>query len=247
MKSSLALLALLLTGIGATVLHAAPTAEQVIAQARARVGADARLKAVRTVTFEGKSYDANDKEDAYIEIQCKLPNKRREYALRGDRTVEVINATNGLEGYFKTVNIATQQGSVRPIEGAQIKTSIDVLHADTGFYSVPPQGKVTYLGEGKQQGKLCHILEYQYAGGLLFKRYFDKESAALVAYEIYGANTPPDKRRLVVEEGEILADGIRFPAKSILFDGDKKIATIKYTAVKVNPDIADSVFAFPVP
>ena len=107
---------------------------------------------------------------------------------------------------------------------------------------VPPVGSV-------HQGKVCHILEYEYAGGLFYRRYFDKETKILLAQENYAADTPEGKRRLMVDEGEIFKDGIRFPAKTTTYFEGKKVSTLVHTEtdLKVNPDIPDSTFAFPMP
>ena len=239
--------------------QAAPTAAEIISQARAKVGTEAKLNAVKTLSIEGKvkAVDENGKEqEVFLHIQYKLPDMRREYSLNAGGQVETISASNGLEGYTKIGSTTTKNQQVRPFNSQQIKLFTAILQADTGFFAEPPKGKVKYVAEGLvppvgsvHQGKVCHILEYEYAGGLFYRRYFDKETKILLAQENYAADTPEGKRRLMVDEGEIFKDGIRFPAKTTTYFEGKKVSTLVHTEtdLKVNPDIPDSTFAFPMP
>jgi outer membrane lipoprotein-sorting protein len=242
-------LTLVLLGLitsGATA-HAAPTAAEIIAQARAKLGPETKLTAVKTLLFEGKSFDKDAKPVGIVQLQYKLPNKRREYVLRNDRTLEVILGTDGIEGFVTTRNLNSGEQRIRPAEGYEVKTYLDQFLADTEFYAPPKRGQVTYVGEARQQGKTCHALEYKYPGGLIFKRFFDKGTLLLVATEIYAENTPADNRRLLVEEGELIVDGIRFPKKTTVYTAGKKESHVEFTQVKINENIPDSVFAFPMP
>jgi outer membrane lipoprotein-sorting protein len=232
----------------AVAANAAPTANEIIAQARAKIGPENKLTAVKSIKFEGKVTDELGKEVAYLELEYKLPYSRREYALRKDSSTEIINASNGLEGYLKVRNGDNRNEQIRPFNSRDIKANIAMLQADTGFYAAPPKGKVTYIGEGLQQQKRTHILEYEYEGGIIYRRYFDIATSLLVAQQIYTANTPEDKRTLVIEEGELIAEGgLRFPKKTTTYDPSGKKSVCEYTDVKVNLDIPDTKFAFPLP
>ncbi|MDR2863890.1 MAG: outer membrane lipoprotein-sorting protein [Puniceicoccales bacterium] len=230
-----------------TALQAAPTPAEVIRQARVKIGTEATLSAVRSLSLEGNAFDADGKKIGLVLNDYKLPNKRREYSFRTDRNAEITLASNGLEGFLKSRDLNTQQTPVRLLNGTELKASTDILHAELDFFATPKGGKITYAGEGTQQGKVCNILEYQYAGGIIIRRYFEKTTALLVAQEIYDATTPKEDRRLVVFEGVLESEGIRFPKKIINYAKGKIDSSIEYTAVKVNPTIPDSVFAFPMP
>jgi outer membrane lipoprotein-sorting protein len=231
----------------AVTAHAAPSAAEIISQARAKIGPEAKLSAVKSLSFEGKIFDADGKERAFQKVDYKLPDMRRDYSLQAGTSVEIISASNGLEGYAKAGNVNTKNQQIRPFGSQEIKLFTAILQAETGFFAEPPKGKVKYIGEGLQQSKTCYILEYEYAGGLFYRRYFDRDTKLLVAQESYAADTPEGKRRLTVEEGELFVDGIRFPKKVTTYLEGKKVASIEYSSIKINPDIPDSNFAFPMP
>ena len=50
-----------------------------------------------------------------------------------------------------------------------------------------------------------------------------------------------------MEEGELIVDGIRFPKKTTIYTTDKKESHVEFTQIKINENIPDSVFAFPMP
>jgi outer membrane lipoprotein-sorting protein len=226
---------------------AAPSASEVVTRAREKIGTEAKLTAVNTLVYESKH--SRDGKEFFAMLEYKRPAKRREYSLEKSEggAAERVIATNGLEGFSKLVNLATGNQQIRPFGAAQIKFYIDLFHAETGFYSTPPGGSVAYVGEAKQSGKDVYTLEYKHAGGLIIRRHFDKLTYKLVAYELYSDSTPAEQRLLVEEEGDKEVDGIHFAEKSTVYVGGKKSYTVQHTTIKVNSNIPDSTFAFPMP
>ncbi|MDR3228274.1 MAG: hypothetical protein LBT53_02505, partial [Puniceicoccales bacterium] len=202
----------------------AVTADEVITKARARVGTEAALKAVKSLSFEATYIEADGKK-SYFQKDYKAPCKRREYRLFGDYSTERISAYNGLEGFEKTVQPNRQQG-LRSFSPEEKNLYADLYELDMGFFAAPPRGSVTYSGEQylKDLAKYTYTLDYKFAGGLHAKRYFDRSTYALLRQEIYREGTAEDKRLVQTDEGEIIVDGIRFPQKSTqAADGKKTV------------------------
>ncbi|MDR2982386.1 MAG: hypothetical protein LBV12_09100 [Puniceicoccales bacterium] len=250
------LLALLTIGsvlVNVVSAEAAPTAQEIVTQARAKLGVENKLNAVKSLTFEGKSYTVDGKEIAVVQLQYKAPGKRREYGLINGGNIETIKGTDGLEAFEKAVNLSTKEQQVRALGNAEVAVFTDYYYIDMGFFAAPPRGKLTYVGEGKQQGKDCYILDYQYAGGLVLRRYFDKSTSLLIAHEMWSSKTDGSNKVLVVEEGEIVEAGIRFPKRTVIYEQDKdtkeykRAGYVDYSKIVVNDNIPDSAFAFPMP
>ncbi|MDR1498238.1 MAG: hypothetical protein LBS59_07530 [Puniceicoccales bacterium] len=229
---------------------AAPTASEIIARAREKIGPEDKLKAVNSLVFESKRIDKGDK-TSFAQVEYKAPAKRREYRLDRNNSsgvpTEIIIASNGLEGYSKVVNLNTKDQRIRPFQAVQLRFNVDLFYAETGFFSTPPGGSVAYVGETKQKGKDAYSVEYKYAGGLIVLRHFDAQTYKLVAYEVYNAKMPTETRLRIEEEGDKVVDGIHFPEKVTVFVGGEKSYTVEHTQIKVNSNIPDAAFAFPMP
>jgi outer membrane lipoprotein-sorting protein len=267
------LFSLVCFSVSAVVASAAPSAEEIISKARAKLGAEVDLSGVKKLTIVGKGTvvreDTKDEKNEFVvQFDYMEPGKRREYTLANNTTVERIIASNGLEGFEKYVNLngQPQQQRISPLSSASVKHNLDLYYADTGFYSTPPNGKVTYEGIQTVRNKTCHTLQYRYGNGTIFKRYFDTQTFVCIAADQYQEKDPANYRRQV-DEGEFLAStketdsktgkttekpsrpgGILFPKTSIIYDKDgKEISRVEYTDVSVNGIIPDSVFAYPMP
>lgn len=266
MKFFTAFLALGFVVSFASTAKAAPTADEIIAQARAKIGTEAALNSVKTLTYEAKVFDASDKQVGSLVLRYKAPGKRSEYTLRTiivpvppkpdtpkytppetiSFQVESTLATNGLEAFVKQENINTKESRITPLGGQQLAVLKDYCAADLGFFSVPKDGKVVFVGETKRGDKDCYELEYTYAGGTKFRRWFDKKTFASVGQQIAGAENAAAEP-VVMDEGEIVAAGIKFPKKNIHYRDGKKENTVEFTNVIINEEIPDSVFNFPMP
>lgn len=259
--------------VSAVVASAAPSAEEIISKARAKLGTEVNLSSLKTLSLVGKVTQTNakgEKSEYIVQLDYKEPGKRREYTLSNGTTVERIIASNGLEGFDKQVFFNNQQQRISPLSAAGVKYNLDLYYADTGFYGTPPNGKVAYEGVQSVQGKTCHVLTYRYPNGTVFKRYFDTQAFLCVACDQYQEKDPENRRRQV-DEGEFLIPAketdakdakptdkpvekpkrpgdILFPKTSIIYDKDgKEISRVEYVDIRVNGAIPDAAFAYPMP
>ncbi len=239
--------ALLLTSAlifaGTSIGYGAPAAETIIQQARAHLGSEDSLR-VHSLVKEATLFDPEGNKVAHIQFKAQYPNKRWEYSLNSNGTIETINGTDGLEGYSKRVEVPTQRANVQVLSGRDRAFLFDLTEIDLGFYSAPRKGSVQLEEEAIQQGRACHPLLYTYAGGRKIRYYFDKATAELIAQEIL-SGIDGKSEMLLVPEGEIQTANIRFPKKFSIYENGKKTGDIEYINIIVNAPFAANEFAFP--
>ena len=238
------LLPIILCLIGITPCNAGLTPQEIIQKARRQLGTESSLT-VHSLTKDGNLFDAQGNKVAYVQLKIKHPNKRWEYSLSADGTIETINGTDGQEGFSKRVLVPQQNAHVRVLNGQERALLFDMTEADLGLYSSPRNGKIIFEGEQLQQGRNCYALRYAYTGGRQTRCFFDKDTFSLIAQEFL-SSSPGSSPTLLVPTGEIIANGIRFPKQFTIYENDKKVGSVEYLEIKVNPDIPDNTFAFPL-
>jgi hypothetical protein len=100
-------------------------------------------------------------------------------------------------------------------------------------------GTIEDLGEANVGGTACYKLAFKHELGIVFIRYFDQATGRLVL-------TETEQGGSIREEGEIMADGIRFPRRIITTtkqaDGKERSVTVNFDKVTVNETFASTLF-----
>ncbi|MCU0794263.1 MAG: hypothetical protein MUE42_15780 [Opitutaceae bacterium] len=245
----------LLTCIAASLLllacplqAASPEAEAVIAKARAHLGGDAALDAVRSIRYSGSiemtETPAATPARSRIEIIFQKPCQHR-LVITSDKTTDIT----GLDDYLAWRRIV-------PLDGGRAQTigmgadATQRLRANTwenlSFFRGIEQrgGEIVDQGEAEIDGIRCRKLVFSYGSGIEFIRYIDLATGRLVLTE-----TLPVGR--IREEGEIVISGLRFPKKLIATgpasaDGRSRVITITFDRIVLNETFPASTFEQPV-
>jgi hypothetical protein len=227
-------------------------ADQWVAKARAYLGGDAALDAVRSLRFQGSfggTEQVPDPADATktieqpvrvaIDIIFQQPMQQRQI-IRSDR-IERVTALDGYDGWEKVVDLT---GKNSPRLTLLDVMSIKRLRATTvenlSFYSGRAAGsrQVQYLGEETVDGVICVKLSFTHGGSIVFLRYFDRASGHLVKTVVEGGGE-------IREEGELIVSGVRFPKKVINKSASGHSTTITFDQVIVNEAFPADTFAVP--
>ncbi|MEO7414038.1 MAG: hypothetical protein ABIZ81_11855 [Opitutaceae bacterium] len=220
----------------------------IITKARAYLGSEAALDAVKTIHYTGKltgpdPADATKQIQATVDIIYKKPDRHR-LIVTFEKSVE----TTGLEGYegwrrvqdIKDPNKASI--TLLPVEQTK-RVRANTWENVAFFRGLDARGgKVEVMGPVTHSGVLSDKIAFIHAPNIVFNRFFDQNTGKLVA-------TETESGSLIREEGEISVAGIRFP-KSITTvsknaAGKTQTMTITFDQIKVNEVFPDSVFAFP--
>ena len=233
-------------------LHAAETAAQIIAKARAYLGKESVLNSVTTVTFSGHLESVErvpSPEDATkfverpvrfpIEITFQKPYQQR-IVLTRSNTIETT-ALDGYEAWRRRADAANptrwQLSLLNAREIKQIRANTwENLNFCAGLEKVG--GSVSVVGEDTVDGKECTKVAFKHSAEIVFMRYFDKATGRLV-------KTETDSGGEIREEGELVVSGIRFPRKVINKAPDGQTTTIVFEKAAVNQLVAPSEFAVP--
>jgi len=231
---------------------AADPADEWVSKARAFLGADGALKAVKSLHFEG-SIDTQeripDPADATktierplhlaIDIVFQKPMQQRQI-LRSDQ----VERTTALDGYDGWERISDRTNRTRPRILLLDSTNIKRLRATTvenlSFYAKPDQDsrEVRLLGDATVEGLACVKLSFTHGNGTVFLRTFDKATGRLVKTEIQNGGE-------IREEGEMFVSGIRFPRKVLNKSADGRVTVISFDKVTVGESFPAETFAVP--
>jgi hypothetical protein len=232
----------------------------IIAKARAYLGTEDALNAVKSVSLEGKFTALDSPESptnqhgAAVTIIFEKPFLHRLVvtgeagAGRADSPGAKIIVLDGYDAWQREPNPADPSNPALTILG---RSQIEALRADVwenlGYYrgleaiggSVEDQGPATI------DGVACEKVAFIHSPTITYFRYFDLNTGRLVFTET--------KEGLQIrEEGEIIASGIKFPAKIITTQklpttGAQRVVTLSLEHIMVNNFYAESVFAVPLP
>ncbi len=216
----------------------------ILTKARARLGTDAALDAIRSIHFVGTHESTNDDKPMTvpIEIFVKKPYFQR-ITVSYPKYVETT-ALNNLEGWVRRENLQDGRVGVNIVDVGQLKA----LRANTWenlsyFRGLEDKGgKIEDLGPVTQDGIACEKIVFRHDANISFVRYFDLATGRLVYTETGAGGSTR-------EEGEILVNGVRFPKKVVLStktsSGKDQIITVTFEKVTVNENIDDRIFAVP--
>ncbi len=216
--------------------------DAIIAKARAYLGPEEALNAVRTVHFVGNLI-TNDNRKARIEIIFEKPYRHRIATSTAER--REITALDGYEAWQRYEDLKDPE---RWRMSLMVKEQVKRLRANTwenlAFYRGLERkgGRVEDLGPVDVDGRKAWKVSFIHDTGSVFTRYFDLETGRLLMTENELGGT-------IREEGEILAGGIRFPRRILtrieLDDGKVRSVTLEFTDITINESFADELFAVP--
>lgn len=232
------LLAVAILILSAWVPASAQTAEQWIARARARLGPESALRGVTSIRYLG-TLEVDGASPRSMDIVFQKPLKQR-ITLTGPDLIEVI-ALDDYDGWQKRINPKNPaQWQLTLIDATQTKRLRAQTWDNLNFFSGISKmlGSVRVDGEAVVDGIPCVRLVFAYRDNMILTRYFDKATARLV-------KTETESGTEIREEGEIFANGIRFPRKVRNREKDGRTTTMIFNQVLLNEPHAASEFAVP--
>lgn len=225
--------------------------DAVIAKARAAVGDEAALTALKSVHYAGTLETTGIDEKGQpktvtvaIEIIFQKPSQQRIVATSADK-IEIT----ALDGYDAWQREQDPKDSARWRMTLLAKDQIERLRANAWenlfFYRNIERvgGHIHDLGTAEVEGKTCRKLSFDHGSGIVFYRYFDQKTGQLLLTETENGVS-------IKERDEAAVDGIKFPRKIItenkLPSGEMRTITIVFDKITVNESFADSLFAVPI-
>ena len=236
MQLRLLLVAALLSATGFPA--AAQTAEQWIARARARLGPESALVGLTSIRYKG-ILDVDGANQRSLDILFQKPLRQR-ITLTSAETVDVIGLDD-YDAWQKRMNPKNPvQWQLTLIDPAQTKRLRAQTWDNLNFFSgiEKLRGSVKLEGDATVDGVPCVKFVFTYLENMVLTRYFEKTSARLV-------KTETESGTEIREEGEIFANGIRFPRKVTNRDKDGRATTMVFDQVILNETHAASEFAVP--
>ena len=256
---------------GIASVASAQTAEQIIAKARAYVGPEAALDAVRSVHFVGlmESQEPSNAPGSSAAISANpdlaapagmrtVKNDidiifEKPYRQRIMVTTPAMVQTTGLDDYDAWQKIQEKGRSDRFRVTLLQPEMIKKLRANTwenlNFYRGIEKrgGTMKIIGPATVDGVATIKTVFVHEPGISFTRYFDAATGRLVL-------TETDKGDRIREEGEIMAGGVRFPqrvvsvGKTIDAKGNpvETRTVITFTSITVNDTFPASDFEVPM-
>lgn len=235
-----------------TFAHADARVDAVIAKARAALGSESALNAVKSIHFVGKfsanrkvpvSADSKELKDEAVvlglDIVFQKPFQHR--MIRRSATQVETTALDGYDAWVRNVDTNDdKKWRLQLLDATQIRSFRANTWESLYFYRGIEKegGRVEHAGEATIDGKDCVKLVFIHAGGIRFTRYFDKSTGRLVRTDTENGNQ-------IREEGEMIVDGIRFPRTLVTRSAEGQLSTITFESVKVNERFPDSEFAVP--
>jgi hypothetical protein len=244
----------LFTAVLAT--RASADADTVIAKARAYLGPDAMLEAVTSIHYVGtlageeivKDKDGKETRRPFkgtIDLIFQKPYYQRVTLVSYKGT-----ETTGLDDYeaWRRLEDATnsKRWSLMLLDKDQVRSQRANTWENMAFYRGIERrgGHVEDIGPVTVDGHACEKLAFVHEPGLTFYRYFDAATGQLILTETENGN-------LTREQGEIMANGVRFPKSlvSITKDpatGRENTIVITLDKITLNENFPDSIFAVPL-
>lgn len=218
----------------------AETVEQVIRQARANLGPEKTLDAVKTLRYEG-TVESNDGPEGKLTLVFKKPYKQF-LEIETDAATEKTGV-NGFEGWRELTNKEDpRRNGVLVLQPAQVQYLLSNALENLFFFDGPEQvsgGSVELAGSDTKNGVDCWVVDFIYPSGLRYTRYFDKSSGTLVT--TVASNTSLE----MVEKDTLMSGGIKFPKKVETYNDGKLVRTVTFEKIEVNIPVEDSLFDFP--
>jgi outer membrane lipoprotein-sorting protein len=220
----------------------------IITKARAALGTEAALDAVKSVHYIGKLVKAEGDDptkgsEASVDIIFQKPDRHR-IVVTSDKTIE----TTALNGYDGWQRLTDARDSSRWRQSLASVEQIKRIRANTWenvsfFRGIETRGgKIEVLQPATVDGIMCSKVAFIYAPNIIFYRYFNQDTGRLVMTETESGSQ-------IREEGEMIVEGVRFPHRIITTnknpEAKSQTVTITLEQIKVNETFPDSVFAVP--
>jgi hypothetical protein len=235
-----------------TVASADSQSDAWIVKARAALGSESALNAVKSVHFAGVlettekvavEGDPTKTEEKplrlAIDIIFQKPYRQR-ISLRSDKYIETT-ALDDYDAWARRSEIGKEdQWRLTLLDIQQIKRLRANTWENLAFYRglEGRGGKVEFQGETQLEGKDCVKIAFIHSEQISFTRYFEKSTGLLV-------KTVTENGAEIREEGEIIINGVRYPKKLINKSPDGRVTVITFDTVRVNEAIPDAEFAVP--
>ena len=248
MKPRSALLCLCLA-LASSLSGRADEVAAVIAKARAYVGKEETLAALRSIHYVGTVRVIAEKPEEKpaprrIEIIFQKPYQQRIVV-----TGEKVSETTALDDYEAWQRVADPADPSRwrftLLRAEEIKRRRANVWENLAFYRGIESrgGQVDDLGVVEVDGQQCHKLVFTHDADIVFNRYFSVATGRLVLTEAGAGLT--EKIR---EEGELLAGGLRFSRRLravSAVEGREHVVVIDFDSITVNESFPASLFAVP--
>ncbi len=216
----------------------ADTADGWVAKARAFLGSESALNAVKSIHFTG-TLEAENGLTIPTDIIFQKPYQQR-ITVTTPKVIETT-ALDGYDAWQKRINPENpSQWQVTLLDGVQVKRLRANTLENLSFYSNQDKGarQVQFLGEATVDGVACVKLSFVHTNNISFMRYFEKATGRLIKTETESGGE-------IREEGVIIVSGIRFPRKVMNKGTNGKVTTITFDKVTVNGSIPPDAFAVP--
>jgi hypothetical protein len=220
----------------------------IVTKARAYLGPEAALNAVKSVHYVG-SFQAPDPADlqkqAAVQVDIIFQAPYRQRTVRSTASFIDTTALDTYDGWHRMQDPKdASRWRLQLLPTDQIKRQRAIAWENLGFYRGLERegGKVLDQGPATVAGIACQKLAFVHADDIIFYRYFDLANGRLIL-------TETESGASIREHGEIMVNGIRFP-KTIFSttkgkDGKDETVTITFDKITVNETFPDSVFAVP--
>ncbi len=238
----------LLLAVGGITLSA--QTDVMLRKARAYLGSDSALNAVKSVHYAGKLktsvISANGEEataEADILITFAKPYFQRIEIVAPDK--QEITALDDYEAWQRIQNSENQaQWRMTILDAPQVRRLRANTWENLNFFGdiTAIGGEVEDMGLVDMDGKKLHKIAYIHSPAVIFYRFFDPATGRLVLSQT-------DAGAEIRETGENRVAGVRFPGKVITTstrpDGAKQVVEVTFDTVKVNEAIDRSKFRMP--
>lgn len=217
----------------------AESLEPVIARARAYLGSEAALLAVRTIHFTG-TLQVDAAAPLPVEIVFQKDFRQR-ITVTGPNVIETT-ALDGYDAWQKRTNpLNPAQWQVTLLDSVQVKRLRANTWENLSFFAGLDRhgGTVQAEGEVMVDGLACVKVTFIHGPDIVFQRFFEKATGRLL-------KTVTESGTEIREEGEILANGIRFPRKVVNHSAKGQVMTIVFAQVVLNEMVPADEFAVPV-
>ena len=219
-------------------------------KARAYLGSEAALSAVKSVHYQGKLTtivtDAAGEEikaEAEIRITFAKPYYQRIEILATDK--REITALDDYEAWQRIQNPENEaQWRLTILDAPQVRRLRANTWENLNFFNDITKigGKIEDLGRVNIDGRSLHKIAFIHSPEVVFFRFFDPASGELVFSET-------DAGAIIRETGANRVAGVKFPAQvettSMRPDGGKQVVSVTFDSVKVNEGINRADFRMP--
>ena len=238
----------LILAVGGITLSA--QTDVMLRKARAYLGADSALNAVKSVHYTGKLktsvISANGEEvtaEADILITFAKPYFQRIEIVAPDK--QEITALDDYEAWQRIQNSENQaQWRMTILDAPQVRRLRANTWENLNFFGdiTALGGETEDMGLVDMDGKKLHKIAYVHSPAIVFYRFFDPATGRLVVSQT-------DAGAEIRETGENRVAGVRFPGKVITTstrpDGAKQVVEVTFETVKVNEPVDRSKFRMP--